>query len=383
MKTKLLIWAIFMLMRWSVFSWQLPLQEISEPSCKSQLRSAHSNECKRDFILPKENVVSWTWNTIQKLLFSVLYESSYIVNDWFSWGHPWIDIVSAKWTPIYAISEWEIIKSDYINGYWNTIVLKIIDDEETVFANYAHLDERLVSNWDIVKEWDIMWYIGNTWFTIGPLWNHLDFQITTSSSPSHPYAYVDCKSWYRDAVQKWLCKDQLYLATHNPFEFLHKKIEKQNKIVELIDTQTTTTKKTTPVNEVQQKYSILEKIDLEEIMHNKKKKLTQNTYKPSSWVMTKSWIIVSHELHSTQLETWRLGKLHLNITQDGQPYSWLLWEPIRIKTNNDNLVLYMDEFKFISKWKKDILLHGKKQWKTILSIYKWDKVINTIDLTIL
>lgn len=35
--------------------------------------------------------------------------------------------------------------------------------------------------------------VGRSGFTIGPYGYHLDFQITTSESPSHPYGFHDCK----------------------------------------------------------------------------------------------------------------------------------------------------------------------------------------------
>jgi len=216
---------------------QAPLLEISDPSCKSLHRSQHSDECKSEFILPKETVVSWPENTTEKLLFSVLYESSYHSNDGDSWGHPGIDIVSAKWTPVVAIFDWIVTKSKLSTGYGNVIVIKHQDGEETVYSNYAHLDTRDVQEWDTVHQWQKIWEIGNTWFTIGPLGNHLDFQITTEISPSHPYAYIDCDATYMDAVQHWLCKTKLYQATHNPFDFLHAKLQAKEKKLEVIQIQ--------------------------------------------------------------------------------------------------------------------------------------------------
>lgn len=70
--------------------------------------------------------------------------------------------------------------------------------------------------------------VGRSGFSIGPYGYHLDFQITTADSPSHPYGFHDCEKWgYYDVVNEWRCKDKLAKYTVDPLEFFAKYADKE------------------------------------------------------------------------------------------------------------------------------------------------------------
>lgn len=338
----------------AVSAWQLPLQEISDPSCKSLHWSDHDTSCKKVFELPTETVVSWPQNTIQKLFFSVLYESSYQTNDGRSGWHPGIDIVSAKGTPVVAIHDGIVTRSDVSNGYGNVVVIKHTEGEEVVYSNYAHLDIASVNKWDTVTAWQKIWEIGNTWFTIWPLGNHLDFQITTPLSPTHPYAYADCEAWYMKAVAHWLCSTNLHLATHNPFDFLHAKLHKEKE-------QTTPEIKTKAVPMP----AYISPSPVSEMIHASDEYTIDITISP------------------THISSWRLSKIEILVNNtDGTPFSGVLTHPITIHTSNENLVSYTSKIHSITHGKKDILLHAKKKWTSQVEISTDSKLIKSVEIYI-
>ncbi len=388
----------------AVYARQLPLNEISDPSCKATHRTEHGSSCKLAFILPEETVISWPQKTSQKLLFSVLYESSYHTNDGETWGHPGIDIVSAKGTPLYAIHDWIVEKSEHINGYGNTVILKHQDGDDIIYSSYAHLDKSHVSAWEKVLWWELIGEIGNTGFTMGPLWNHVDFQIITAASPTTPYAYADCDTGYMEAVQHWLCKTQLHKATHNPFEFLHNKINKEieielliegSKDQEILKTPILLENKNETLNKVQEfleknenfKESIIQWEQAKKPLTSAASVTKKEIVLPKSKVDTIERDSLPFDLTATvSTETlWvgRLWKISFELKdKQGKPLSGLLSKSVTINTNSDTLKLYFDEFQFVSQGKKQLLFKWQKSWMTTLSIAVDGQVIQKFEVEV-
>jgi len=266
------------------------------------------------------------------------------------------------------------------------------DGDEIVYSNYSHLDVAHVELDEYVTEWQVIGEIGNTGFTIWPLGNHLDFQITTDYSPSHPYAYRDCEAWYMNAVQQWLCKTKLYTATHNPFEFLHAKISDHRattsiipKKVNKIDAAPTVKK------EVEQKSSIIDSLDLAEVVSKPvtpapvTPKIKQETVKKQAPVVAKPTLPfgITSSLSTDSLSAWRLGKLSFWLTDtQGKPISWLLPDTVRVEIDSQKIKMIIDEFQFVSNGKKQLLFQTLAPGKTTLSIYVNDILIESYDLMI-
>lgn len=203
----------------TTLGWNFPLQEVAEPSCRWTAWDKLSEDCKVD-------IVKWSHNKdIGTLLFSALWWTSYDTPQTpKSWWHPSLDLPTSEGTPVYAINDGEVINASERAGYGLSITIKHTIDWEVIFSNYSHLSEMLVKKWDIVKWNSVIGKVGCTWFSISGdptrCGNHLDFQITTAKSPSHPYWYGDCKEWtYFDAVQQWLCADKLREYTIPPLQF--------------------------------------------------------------------------------------------------------------------------------------------------------------------
>lgn len=414
---------------------QLPLKEISQPGCKVNHRSVHSNECKRAFSLPSADITKWNKMTTERLLFSVLYQGSYTNGYSWVWWHPWVDIVSAKGTPIYSIAKGTVTFAGNKNGYWNTIVIQHNDEGTILFSNYAHLDKILVSDGDIINEWQKVWEIGNTWFTMWPLGNHLDFQITTAKSPTHPYAYYGCDIWYRDAVQYWHCSDLLGQYTLDPIEFLHNKINQPSTWVvqkKPITQDTTQPNIQSPINAYQQ---ILNRntsishhktntakswnldtnptIDFNDLYINQTNPIpttpttqdsketspnpytstpsvsTQHTLNRYTWtpklpqLKNKSPYTLDIDLSSEHIPQGRFGKLVLDIYKDKKLIEWFLDHPVTITETNWLLQMYQTDINFLIDGSKTILFRAQEKGQTEIEIMIDGEVVDTVEITII
>ena len=128
-----------------------------------------------------------------RLTYSVPYLGNYKYDGKENVGsHPGVDIKMPVGTPILAIANGIVTKSKESNiGFGNHIVIKHnnvfnydLNEHETIYSSYAHLDTVYVKAGDVVNVGDIIGLSGNTGLSSGA---HLNFQIEKSSAPYHPY----------------------------------------------------------------------------------------------------------------------------------------------------------------------------------------------------
>lgn len=93
----------------------------------------------------------------------------------------WVDIATAKWTPVYAISEGTVIIASELNMLWNTVAIKHTINWKEVVSSYSHMSLIDAKKWDKVKAWTKIWEVWSTWNSTG---NHLHFQIDIDTSSS-------------------------------------------------------------------------------------------------------------------------------------------------------------------------------------------------------
>jgi len=217
-----------------------PLKQISKLDCRFTDFGELSSDCKQDLPLLKTSdytkyaTQNWGYNDFTRL-YTVLWGSSYTYG-WDVWNgwHMWVDIATAKWTPVYAITEWTVILAKESSMEWKNISIKHIINWKTIVSDYMHLSKIEVNVWDKVSAWTKIWEVGSTW---NSTWNHLHFQIdiNTSSSPAY-YNYVSCPYSYYKISEEWVCFNELEKITVDPLAFLETKWAILNNIT------TTTTK---------------------------------------------------------------------------------------------------------------------------------------------
>lgn len=422
-----LLWALIWWGQY-VFARELPLQQISDPACKALHRSDHTEDCKRDFTLPSDQTVFKSNEmTTEKLLFSVLYKWSYHNGHSNMWGHPWVDIVSAKWTPLYAIWDGEVTRAKMVNGFWNTVVIKhTLENGDIIYSNYSHMEKIYVTVWETVQAWQNIWTIGNSWFTMWALGNHIDFQITTEQSPSHPYGYMWCTAWYMNAVQKWLCREQLNKATLEPLSLLksnrqtishkwkwiskakHSMWEKKplitSKTLASIDLNVQEDSHTAGRIDVSSKRWSLPKVasikmsDIDvhiwHVSDNKekplptssprlaqadttKKRVVKKTNKKPIQNRKKEWpqqvwnYLIDTVIDNTSMKAWTFWKLTITITDlEGNPINGMLDEKITLQTRW-GISSFINEFQFVIWGKKQVVISTQEKGKWTIDLSIW------------
>lgn len=201
-----------------------PLQEVSKLECRMQKFWDLDNSCKENLkILKTSDYKTYArmdrWYNDYTRRYSVLWWASYTYWwDVWNWWHMWVDIATAQWTPVYAMSDWEVIVADKKLDFWNLVSIKHKINWKPIVTNYAHLSKIDVSVWEKVTAWQ---KIGEVWSTWNSTWNHLHFQIDLKvwKNPAY-YSYDTCPYWYYDIVENWKCFQELKTLTIDPLAFL-------------------------------------------------------------------------------------------------------------------------------------------------------------------
>lgn len=201
-----------------------PLKQISKLECRFNEFADLAENCKQDLLIlntkdyKKYATKDWGYNDYTRL-YTMLWWASYKYG-WDVWngGHIWTDIATSKWTPVYSMADWTVLKAKTDTALWNYISIEHKIKGKTVVSNYAHLSKLWVNAGDKVSVWDKIWEVWSTW---NSTWNHLHFQIDLSSA-SHPYYYdySKCPYSYYNITENGLCIEELGKNTIDPLLFL-------------------------------------------------------------------------------------------------------------------------------------------------------------------
>jgi murein DD-endopeptidase MepM/ murein hydrolase activator NlpD len=102
------------------------------------------------------------------------------------WGkfHAGLDISAAKGTIIVASMEGRVVKSEYMGGYGNVI---IIESRNNFITKYGHNSINLVKEGDFVKKGQIIALVGSSGRSTGP---HVHFEIRIKDVPLEPMDFL-------------------------------------------------------------------------------------------------------------------------------------------------------------------------------------------------
>ena len=201
-----------------------PLKQISKLECRFSDFKDLTSSCKQD--LPVLNTddykkyasKDWGYNDFTRI-YTVLWWASYKYW-WDIWngGHIWTDIATSRWTPVYSMANWKVIKAKNDIMLWNLVTIEHNIKWKKVVSSYAHLSKIDVKLWETVKVWRKIWEVWSTW---NSTWNHLHFQIDLESKfYPYYYDYNKCPYSYYKISEEGICIDELKKHTVDPLLFL-------------------------------------------------------------------------------------------------------------------------------------------------------------------
>ena len=207
-------------------SFSYPLQKVSTLECRTLYREDMPDSCKINLpIIHGANYSNYAWNSLYRSIYTTLRAAPYS-DTWnqIEWAHAWVDIATARWTPIYSIWNWVVFYAWRNSSYGNVIKVKYIYKWEIVYAVYAHLDTIEVNAGDSVVRWQKIWTTWNTGNTFGALWwYHLHFEIDRDNWWRPAYSYTNCEDtskWHYTIIQNWLCREELFKYQLDPIRTL-------------------------------------------------------------------------------------------------------------------------------------------------------------------
>ena len=228
----ILVWALWfagLMMAWGTTlpnnsSFWYPLKQVSTLECRTWYRNDLPDSCKINLpIIHWANYSAYQDTKLYRDIYTTLRAAPYS-DSWNQkiWAHGWVDIATARGTPLYSIWDWEVFSAWRNSAYGNLVRIKYVYKWEIVYAVYAHMDTINVKAWDKVSRWQKIWTVGNTWNTSGALWwYHVHFELAKDNFGRPAYAYTNCpdlSKWHYRIIQNGLCRNELKTYQYDPIK---------------------------------------------------------------------------------------------------------------------------------------------------------------------
>ena len=149
-----------------------------------------------DWSVVVQNTSTWEQRTIQTwwdswwFAWDLLESSSLWDITWYwspLWAN-WLDVDLQVGDPVPSPVTWEVVRAaDWRNWWFGNVV--VVRDSDWVEHQLAHLEQSLVSIWDIVTRWQNIALWWKTWNVIAlPWWDwsHLDYTVYINWEPQTP-----------------------------------------------------------------------------------------------------------------------------------------------------------------------------------------------------
>ena len=203
-----------------------PLFQVSTLECRTLEWNSMPDSCKINLpIIHNADYATYVNEKVYTDIYTTLWGAPYS-DPWnqSAWAHYWVDIASAKWTPLYAIADGEVYSAGYNSSYGNVVKIKFKFNWEILFATYAHMNSISVEAGDVVTKWQQIWEVWNTWNTFWALgWYHVHFEIDKNNGWRPAYAFSGCPEldkWHSEIIKNGYCRIQLFQYTKDPIAML-------------------------------------------------------------------------------------------------------------------------------------------------------------------
>jgi len=181
-----------------------------------------NDDCKIDLPIIKDaDYERYQDITVYRQIYTVLWAAPY--SAWWNqsvWAHAWLDVATARGTPLYSIWNGLVTYAWWQAGYGNVVKIKYLFRWQYIHAVYGHMDTIDVKAGQYVSAGQQIWTVGNTWTVMWALWwFHVHFEINRDFHGRPAYAYRDCidlPKWHFRIIQDGLCREELFFNQYDP-----------------------------------------------------------------------------------------------------------------------------------------------------------------------
>lgn len=350
-----IVWSILALgiTSWVKAEFFYPIQEMSKPECRFQEFSSLWSDCKQALPILKTSDYSRYKNDYGtfRRVYTVLWGASYKYGwDAWYWGHSWVDIATARGTPVYSMTSGKVVFAGNLSWRGNTVKIEHNHNGRKIYSNYSHLSKIDVSVWDSVTGKQKIWEVWSTGNSTG---NHLHFQIDMASSGRWPRYRSNCSEKnYDNIVNNGTCFDQLSINTIDPLRFLETNgsvvtwwwvVEKPQVRPPVFNPET-----------ILSREEILKR-EIEEFLkfHDVKIQISG-----VGWNMT----------------LWKSSTVRVSVTdkRTRRPFTWAFPWDMNFKYSKNAFDIFPTGILQIENWVRDFKITPKLEWRQTLEIYLWE-----------
>ena len=335
-----------------------PIQTMSKPECRFQNFHTLWSECKMQLpVLETKDYKKLKDDFLYRRVYTVLWGATYTYGwDVWNWSHLWVDIASAKWTPVHAISDWIVHFSGWKSWWWNTVVIKHQINWKTIYSNYWHLSKLKIEKWTKVKTGDKIWEVWTSW---NSTWNHLHFQIDTNiDTHNHPFFYTYCPDGSKNIVNNWYCRDNFRANTIDPLAFL------ETSWAIIYD-----------MKNAHKEKVFISKKEIETRKQIQEKEVKQFLkYHDISFKINPIWWYI---------KKWDYADLIISVKKRNKDFSGIFPDYLHIWLSNSNINSNTKRILAIDKWKRIIKIRWVKDWNSKIYLRLWKHNIKTLNLRVI
>lgn len=199
-----------------------PLQQVSTLECRTVAWEDMPASCKISLpIIAWGNYSKYETTKVYTDIYTTLWAANYQESrNQKGWAHAWVDIATAKWTPLYSIGDGKVYFAWEQAWYGNVVKIQYNYKWDTVYAIYGHMSVIDVKTWDTVRRWQLIGKVWNSWTTSWALWwYHVHFEITKDNYGRPMYSYNSCadvNKWHTTIIKQWLCRMELFANEYDP-----------------------------------------------------------------------------------------------------------------------------------------------------------------------